>query len=43
MESVYDEFGNYIGPDLGDDSEYESEEEIEADEWKDLEGKRKSN
>ena len=31
---LYDEFGNYVGPDLGDESEEEEEEE-EEEEWGD--------
>lgn len=31
-ENLYDEFGNYIGPELGDSSEEESSEEEEEEE-----------
>ena len=34
-ENLYDEFGNYIGPDLGDSSEEDSEEEEEEEEQED--------
>lgn len=37
-DNLYDEFGNYIGPDLGDSSEDDSESEEEEEEGEDEEG-----
>ena len=48
-EDLYDEFGNYIGPDIDSDDdnkfndEYEEEEEEEYNDDNDWEGKNKNN